>query len=141
MLVVGTLNSCATVSKTMREPYSRVDFTKNDFTLSEQVTGQGKSSKVLGIDFYRWFHSSDMGAVTSQEAGGKLSVSLIPVVGGYLSDHSASYALYDLMTKNPGYDVVFYPQFETHVQKPILGIGLLYKKITVKTTARLGKLK
>ena len=139
--IVVTLNSCASMNKTMREPYSRVDFTKNDFTLSEQVTGQGKCTKVLGIDFYHWFHSADMGAVSSQDAGMKLSASSIPVIGGYLSDHSTSYALYDLMSKNPGYDVIFYPQFETRVRKPIFGIGLLYKKTTVKTMARLGKLK
>ena len=45
------------------------------------------------------------------------------------------------MEKNPNYDVVFYPQYETTVKKPILGLGFLTKVTTVKTTARLGKLK
>jgi hypothetical protein len=44
------------------------------------------------------------------------------------------------MSSNPGYDVVFYPQFETKVVKPFLGLGFLTKITTVKTTARLGKL-
>jgi hypothetical protein len=44
------------------------------------------------------------------------------------------------MNSNPGYDVVFYPQYETKVFKPVLGIGFLTKISTVKTTARLGKL-
>jgi hypothetical protein len=57
------------------------------------------------------------------------------------SDKTANYSLYELMTNNPGYDVVFYPQYETKVLKPILGIGFLTKITTVKTTARLGKLK
>jgi hypothetical protein len=45
------------------------------------------------------------------------------------------------MSKNPGYDVVFYPQYEKHVRRPILGIGFIYKKTTVIAKARLGKLK
>ena len=44
------------------------------------------------------------------------------------------------MSQNKGYDVVFYPQYETKVQKPALGIGFITKITTVKTTARLGKL-
>lgn len=44
------------------------------------------------------------------------------------------------MDNNPGYDVIFYPQYETKVVKNILGLGFLSKITTVKTTARLGKL-
>jgi len=140
--VAASVSSCTSVNKTMREPYSRVDFTKNDFTLSEQVSGQGTCTKVLGIDFYRWFHASNAGAVTGDNTGGmKISAASIPVIGGYLTDKSASYAVYDMLIKNPGYDVVFYPQFETQVRRPFLGIGFIYKKTTVKTMAKLGKLK
>jgi hypothetical protein len=46
-----------------------------------------------------------------------------------------------MMKNNPGYDVVFYPQYEAIVKRPVIGIGLIYKKITVKATARLGKMK
>ena len=45
------------------------------------------------------------------------------------------------MKANPGYDVVFYPQFETVTKKPVIGIGLFTKITKVKVTARLGKLK
>lgn len=135
-----SVSSCMSVNKTMREPYTRVDFVKNDFNLSEQVTGQGTCTKVLGIDFYRWFHNSEMGAIASQE-GMNLSLSSIPVVGNYLSDKTAGYAIYDMMNKTPGYDVVFYPQYEARVHRPVLGIGFIYKKTTVKATARLAKLK
>jgi hypothetical protein len=56
-------------------------------------------------------------------------------------DKTANYALYELMQKNPGWDVVFYPQFETKIEKPVLGIGFIYKTSTVTTTARLAKIK
>lgn len=53
----------------------------------------------------------------------------------------ANYALFNLMNDNPGYDVILYPQFETIVEKPVMGCGFLKKTTTVKVTARLGKLK
>jgi hypothetical protein len=64
----------------------------------------------------------------------------LPVVGNVLGDKTSNYALYELMNNNPGYDVIFYPQYEVKVVKPIIGIGFLTKITTVKTTARLGKL-
>jgi hypothetical protein len=136
------MSSCSTMNKSMREPNSRVDFTKNDFQLSEQVTGMAKSTKVLDIDWYRLFHKNDMAAVEGQGNNGELvNLSKIPVVGSFIADRTASYALYDMMNKNAGYDVIFYPQYEVKVHKPVLGIGLIYKKTTVKAMARLAKLK
>ncbi|MCS6832046.1 MAG: hypothetical protein NZ521_00590 [Flammeovirgaceae bacterium] len=44
------------------------------------------------------------------------------------------------MKNNPGYDAVFYPQYEVKVVRPV-GIGGLLKITTVKVTARLGKFK
>jgi len=138
-LVVLCTSGCVTNQKGMREPNSKVDFVKSDFKFSDQLTGQGKDTKIFGIDFYRIGHSSDMGYVKGEE--GKITLGIIPVIGNYLSDESSYYALYDLMNKNPGYDVIFYPQYEKHVNKPVLGIGFIYKTTTVKATARLGKLR
>jgi len=50
---------------------------------------------------------------------------------------SQAYALFDLMEKNPGYDVVFYPQYETK----ITGIPLLFQKSQTTVKARLAKIK
>ena len=137
-IVIATLSGCTTLNRTMREPNTLVNLNKSDFTLSDQVTAQAKSVKIFGIDFSRLFMQK-AGVV---EGGGSSSISLasIPVIGNFASDKTANYALYELMSINPGFDVVFYPQYETKVFKPILGIGLLTKIITVKTTARLGKL-
>lgn len=130
--------SCSTLNKTMREPNVRVELQKDDFVLSDQVTAEAKSVKVLGIDWKRLFTSK---AGTIESGSSAISLANIPVVGTVVIDRTSNYALYELMNANQGYDVVFYPQYETKVLKPILGIGFLTKITTVKTTARLGKLK
>lgn len=138
VIVITIFSSCSTLNHSMREPNTRVELNKSDFTLSDQVTGEAKSVKVFGIDWARLF-TKKTGTV---EGGGPtlISAASIPVIGNFVSDKTANYSLYELMNTNPGYDVVFYPQYETKVVKPILGIGILTKITTVKTTARLGKL-
>ena len=135
--VIAVFSSCSTLNHSMREPNTRVELNKSDFSLSDQVSAEAKSVKIIGIDFERLFTNK-----TGTVEGGAASISLasIPVVGNFVSDKTANYSLYELMVNNPGYDVVFYPQYETKVVKPILGIGFLSKITTVKTTARLGKL-
>ena len=41
--------SCTSVNKSMREPNTRVNLEKKDFTLSDQVTGEAKTTQILGI--------------------------------------------------------------------------------------------
>jgi len=132
-------SSCTTLHKTMREPNTRVELDRNDFILSEQVTAEAHSTKVFGIDWGRIFHE-ETGEVKGRFSD-QINLASIPVVGNYVSNKTANYALYELMRNNPGYDVVFYPQYETKMRKPILGIGVLYNKTTVKSTARLAKFK
>ncbi len=135
--VIAASTSCTTLNHSMREPNTRVDLNKSDFSLSEQVTAEASCTKILGIDFERIFTKK-----TGVVEGGAAAISLasIPVIGNFVSDKTANYSLYELINSNPGYDVVFYPQYETKVFKPILGIGFLIKTTTVKTKARLGKL-
>ena len=133
---VSILASCTTMNRSMKEPNSRVDFTKADFTFSKQVSGTASSTKIIGIDWSRIF----MAKGGNIEGALNISLASIPVIGTVLTDKTANYALYELMEANPGYDVVFYPQYETTVTKPII-IGFLFKKTTVKATARLAKLK
>jgi hypothetical protein len=57
----------------------------------------------------------------------------IPDIGDYIQDQTANYALYNLMQNNEGYDVVFYPQYKTKVQRPI-GLGI-YTITAVEVTA------
>lgn len=128
------LSSCVQTTKTMREPNARIEFEKEDFIFSEQVTGEAKTVRVLGIDWKRLFR-----AKSATVQGGRIGFSLssIPVIGSF-SDRSSNYALFDMMEKNPGYDVVFYPQYETVKKNPFLGFVVT---TNVKVAARLGKIK
>ena len=135
---IMTLASCSTTSRTMREPIAKVDLVKSDFTLSDQVSADAKTVKVLGVDWERLFKQKS--ASVTQNASPGITLYSVPIIGGALGDRTLNYALFNLMESNPGYDVVFYPQYETKVMKPVLGLGFLCKITKVKTTARLGKL-
>jgi hypothetical protein len=135
--VAMVFSSCTAYNHSMREPNTRINLTKSDFTLSEQITAEASCTKVFGIDFPRLF-TKKTGNVQGGAAG--ISLASIPVLGSFVSDKTTNYALYELMNSKPGYDVVFYPQYETKVFKPFFGIGFVVKKTTVKATARLGKL-
>lgn len=137
VLMIMLLASCTSINKSMREPNTRVELTKSDFSLSNQVSGEARCTKVLGIDFKRLFKRKS-GEISTGSM--HLSSVSIPVVGNYVQDKTANYSLYELMSANPGYDVIFYPQYDTKTVKPILGLGFLLKITAVKTTARLGKL-
>lgn len=132
-IATSLLAGCTSANLVMREPNTRLNLEKTDFTLSDQVSGEATSTQILCINFARIFRNSS-GAVNKDGAGCFASV-----YGSMYCDPTASYALYNLLKANPGYDVVFYPQYETTVKSPI-GICFLFKKTTVKTTARLGKL-
>lgn len=137
--LVITISSCGGINKSMREANTRVNFVKSDFTLSDQVTGEASSTRFLTIDWARLFKANS-GSLSGGAAASMIDLASIPVIGSVVTDKTSSYALYELMQSNSGYDVVFYPQFETKVSKPFLGLGFIYKKTTVKATARLGKL-
>ncbi len=122
--------SCSYTSKSMKSPNNIVEFEKSDFEFSEQVVGEGVQTRVLGIDWAHLFSSED-GAIVNENAFG------IPIIGSLPFKSSQSFAIYDVMTKNPGYDVVFYPQYETKTT----GIPILFQKSHTKVTARLGKIK
>lgn len=135
--VIAAFSSCTAINHSMRESNTRVNLNKTDFSLSEQVTAEATSTKVFGIDFARLFTKK---SGTLEGGAAAISLASIPVIGNFVADQTVNYSLYNLMNGNPGYDVVFYPQYETKVFKPVLGIGFLTKITTVKTTARLGKL-
>ena len=137
-VLVATLASCTSLNNVVREPNTKVLLTKSDFALSNQVSAEAKTVKVLGIDWSRIF-MVETGEVNKDGSSSAVSAASIPVIGSFIGgDRTESYALYELMKSNPGYDVVFYPQFETKKYAP--GLGLFYNVTTVKATARLGKM-
>jgi len=140
LVVVIAFASCSSTKQTMRDANARVELQKSDFTFSEQVSAEATTTKVFGIDLARLFVKNTGTIETGAAAAMAINIASIPVVGNVLGDKTCNYALYELMQKHPGYDVVFYPQYETKVVKPI-GIGFLLKTTTVKVKSRLGKLK
>ena len=139
-LLIVFVTGCTTLSKTMREPNVNVELKKADFIFSEQVSAEANSTKIIGIDFQRLFNKEEGNIEKSILASSIVDLVKIPVIGDVLYDKTSNYALYELMQNNPGYDVVFYPQYEKKIEKPVLGIGFILKKITVKVTGRLAKL-
>lgn len=125
-----SFSGCTYTMKSMKSPNNYVEFQKSDFTFSEQAVAEGVQTKVLGIDWAHLFKS---------ETGDIIEVSAfsIPIIGNLPIGGSQAYAVYDLMQKNPGYDVVFYPQYETK----ITGIPVLFQKSTTTVKARLAKIK
>lgn len=136
LLVLGALvlfmTSCQSYRHTLREPSTHVEFYASDFELSEPVTGVATVTRVLGIDWEHTFGTVKEGIVNSRFE--------LPIIGVFINDNGANYAIYDLLKKNPGYDVIFYPQVETHRSAPVLGTDF-YSTTTYKVTARLGKMK
>lgn len=136
------LSSCTMTSKSMREPFTRVELNRGDFELSQQFTASATTTKILGIDFSRLF-LMEKGTIVQDGVMPYPSLSMIPIIGStasqFLGDYTANYALYTMMMEHPGYDVVFYPSYTTKVERPIL--LKLYTITTVDVTARLAKLK
>ena len=154
VIIIALTGSCSISNRTMRSPNHHIEFYKEDFTYSKQVSASAISKRVLGIDWKRFFNwktgeiktsgvsdkTTDPKANISITQGpivGTLGVPTIPVLGQYAKGETGAYALYKLMQKHPGYDVVIYPQYERHH----FIIPLIYSKHEVTVTARLGKIK
>ncbi len=155
LILCGFFSSCSISNLAMKQPNNHIEFYKNDFHYSEQVTGEATSVKVLMIDWARLFSwkNGDVGESSGSNASVNVGLGLpivddpivglvsaaIPVLGEFTRGKGQvnNFALFDMMKKNPGYDVVLYPQFET---KKFV-IPFIYSKTKVKATARLGKIK
>jgi hypothetical protein len=138
----------------MQTPNYHIEFYKADFEYSPQVTAEATMVRVLGVDWSRIFNWDAAKISNSNELSspgvditlgtnvvvdpivGVISA-VIPVLGDQVKGGVRSYALYNLMAENPGYDVVVYPQYE--VKKFI--VPIFYSKRTARVTARLAKIK
>lgn len=140
---IAVLSACTTLNKSMKEPVTFVELKKSDFILSDQLDGSATEITILAIDWARFFQG-EFGQTESGQLGNNpttlntnpTTVS-IPTIGSSTNPSKVeSYALYDLLSKNPGYDVLFYPTFEQKEFKVLF----FFSKTEVKIYARLGKL-
>lgn len=135
----------------MKSPEAYIEFYKGDFEYSAQVSAEAVSVRVFCIDWQRLFSWKVAGLETSNGSSGQQApaftayvpiegigtvTTVIPVMGEQLRGKVNSYALFNLMAENPGYDIVIYPQYET---KTFI-VPLLYSKRTSRVTARLARI-
>ena len=137
-IAVLFMSSCHTYRHSMREPNATVEYHAENFTLSEQVTGEATVVRVIGIHGQHLFGTKEIGDTDANLLEPSMGT-MIPFIGMPV-EAGVNYALFKMMQANPGYDVVIYPQVESHRHAPVLGTDI-YSKTTYKVTARLGKLK
>lgn len=126
LLFATAFTSCTSINKSMKESNTLVELKKEDFTLTEQVSGTAKQIKIIGVDWGRLFRKEKGKTVSTPLIGNKTTPGKVE-----------SYAIHDMLSSNMNYDVVFYPSFET----TRLNILFLFTKTEVTVRARLGKLK
>lgn len=133
VILVANLSSCSVSSHIIQQPNTYVEMKKDDFTFSQQVTGEATETRILGIDWNRLF----IHKYGATERGGLIgAIGFVPLYGyNLVPTRVEAYALHDMFSKTPGYDVVFYPSFEK--QKFVFPILFSRTKVTVK--ARLAK--
>lgn len=123
-------SSCSVNSKSMKTPAHYVEFVKGDFEYSDQLTGEAVEQRILMVDWARLF-KKELGEV---QVINQLN---IPIIGTLIANKVNLYALYNVMQENPGYDIAFFPQFETKR----FGFPPFYQETRVKVTTRLAKIK
>jgi len=127
LILVG----CTTMTTSMQETNSRVQFVKTDYEFSETLTGEATQVKIFGLlDLARIFNK-EYGEI--QVVGGPTGQAML---SSFLGASVNQYALYSIMKENPQYDIVFYPKYD--VEKN----NLIFVTVTkVKATAKMAKLK
>ncbi|MDL2244101.1 hypothetical protein LJC54_01155 [Parabacteroides sp. OttesenSCG-928-J18] len=111
----------------MQSPSSVVEFKKDNFEFSEQLSATASTARILGIDWNTLFYGKK-----GDFSNSIITPSIIP-----LSDSSVNKAVYKLMEQNPGYDVVFYPS----VKSTKGGIPFIFMRYKTTVNARLAKIK
>lgn len=98
-----------------------MEFNKSDFEFSEQVSAKATTVRIFGVDWASLFNSKN----------GDFSNSIITSSSIPLVDKTANKAIYKILEKNQGYDVVFFPSVESKKK----GFPLIFtkKEATVKT--------
>ncbi len=157
LLISLSLSSCMINRRSMRESNYQLWLNKSDVSYTEQREGVATQSKILGIDFQRLFaRKFEYGGIGNLPGGGALQSNSSISSGSIITDNSGGeaitniitstiginsvsvveqFAINDLIVKNPGYDLIMFPQFEVKKKWYIVG-----SKTEVKVKARLAKI-
>ena len=132
------VSSCTMVNHSVSTPIIYL----SDLNVSDEVWGQAKSTKVLGIDFQRLLkrniESANVGLSTTSIPINveNIGAPAIQTIGISIID-TESLALNDLLNKNKEYDVLISPKFS----KTTEGFWPIYWTETVMVKARIGTIK
>jgi len=124
LLVLLSITSCTSLTSTIKNTTNYIEFKKNDFEYTKQV------SSTANINFLFGF------SLNNTRKSGKFSDGSTSIVGFRTKLNKAEdVAIYKLLQENPGYDLVLYPKFDTKSS------GFIFTSAEVTVTARLAKLK
>lgn len=122
-------SSCVSTHMSITGSTPQLNIELKDLEVTEPVEATAVSVKLFGVDWGRLLSRNEA------DVRGSVYTSLLSL------DRTENYAVYDLLKKNKGYDIVLYPQFYKVTRKPFLGLGLIYKVTEVKVSARMAKLR
>ncbi len=131
ILVFALLSGCSVSTLSRKSPANYIEFNKDDFEISNQLTGEATVEKILMIDWARLFNKK-YGVVE-----GPPTQAIYTIIGNQAAFYPQLYAIYNILKENPGYDIILYPQYETEKT----GFPIFYSVTKVKVTTKLGKLK
>jgi hypothetical protein len=128
------LGSCSSTLSTINQPDSPVEFKATDFKFSDRVSIEVTINKgYLGFFGDNEYKNTQGEIVKAGSADGLLG--MIPIIGDVASDKDKGFAIYEMLKKYPGYDVILYPSYT------IKSEGVFPCTKTIKMSAKLGKLK
>lgn len=124
ILVSITISSCTSLTSSIKNTTNYIEFEKNDFEYTKQVSSTAKINFLFGIP------------LNNTRKSGKFSNGSVSIIGFRSKLNKAEdVAVYKLLKDNPGYDLVLYPKFDTKSS------GFIFTNAEVTVTARLAKLK
>lgn len=124
------ISNCTNVTHSISTPTIYL----KDLDITDEVWGQAKSVKILGIDYNRVIKRKVEGATIGGSANGMNVITQTPSLSMY---NTESLALQNLLKKNTEYDVIISPKYS----KTIDGFWPIYWTETVMVKARIGKIK
>ena len=139
IVTVFLMSGCTMVSHSIVTP----EINLSDLDISDEVWGQAKSVKILGLDYNRMFKRKIETATIGMGTTGIpiITSKFNPVTSGQSAGltiiDTENLALQDLLNKNKEYDILIAPKFS----KTIEGFWPLYWTETVMVKARIGKIK
>lgn len=153
--ICALFTSCTVSRHSMREANYQLWLHHEDLEFSPQVVGEAQQTKVLMVDWHRLFgrkwELGQFGNLPSDPFAPQVSGNASVIAGretalvnfianGIIGINNVSrveqMAMYDLMRKNPGYDMIIFPQFEARRKWFVVG-----SKTNVFVKARLARLK